>query len=817
LDGNGKNSVLIVDDDYFDLEVLRNILEPEYTVYISKSGHDAVEMAVELLPDIILLDIMFPDIDGFEILSSLKKNEATKDTPVIIVTGLENVEGEEIGLDLEATDYIHKPFSAKIVKLRIRNQIQIVNHLKELIELHKKLENAVKDAENANKAKSAFLARMSHEIRTPLNAVLGISEIQLQNKSLTHDVKEAFIRIYNSGDLLLGIINDILDISKIEAGKLELVQEKYYVSSVINDTVYLNMIKYEDKGINFILNIDEKIPSELVGDEIRIKQILNNLLSNAFKYTAAGEVELSLKADSSADSGGKSVNLVLCVRDTGQGMTDDQLEKLFDEYARFNLETNRTTVGTGLGMGITRNLISMMNGEIKAESEKNKGSVFTVRLPQGDVNARPLGKESVEKLKQFRSSFEAKMKNTLVTYDQMPSGKVLIIDDNDMNLYVTKGMLLPYKLQIHTALSGAEGIEKIKKAKETEKLYDIVFLDHMMPVMDGIETAKAIRKLGSGYKKMPIIALTANAVAGMKNVFLENGFNDFISKPVNTLELDGILKQWISPDKIIKTTDADSIDKNAPNENDNFVDRLISIEEINVKNGLNFISGGMEMYKNTLEIFFNKIESECENMNAFLNGNDIQNFSISVHAMKSMLAIIGASELSEEAYKLEKASSNNDVNYCEKNFYGFKEKLLIVRKKLSDIFPGGDTDKMKRALLVDDTEMILLIVKDKLSRCGLNVDTAENGRDAIEKVSNNEYDIIFMDYLMPDINGIEVTKRIRKWEKDNNIKKNIIIALTANEDDGNKEMFLNSGFDAFVSKPVNTQDLEEVIDKWLPK
>jgi signal transduction histidine kinase len=240
-----------------------------------------------------------------------------------------------------------------------------------------------------------------------------------------------FTRIFNSGNLLLGIINDILDMSKIEAGKLELILAKYDTASLINDTVFLNLIKYENKPIEFILDVDENVPAELLGDELRIKQILNNLLSNAFKYTDEGEVELSINAEYTSN---EVVTLVFYVRDTGHGMNAEEVGRLFDEYSRFNQEANRTTEGTGLGMNITQNLIRMMNGEILAESEPGKGSLFTIRLPQRSVGAKPLGKELTEKLKQFRSSYEAKMKKAYVVRQDKLLGKILVVDDMDMNL-----------------------------------------------------------------------------------------------------------------------------------------------------------------------------------------------------------------------------------------------------------------------------------------------------------------------------------------------------------------------------------------------
>jgi len=532
-----KNSLLIVDDENSNLKVLTQILGQDYTIYTATNGKRAVERARQYLPDLILLDILMPEMDGYQTLAALKTNDRTQRIPVIFITGLDSFEDEEKGLDMGAADFIHKPFSAKIVKSRIRNQIQIVNQIR-AIELY------VKVAEDANHAKSAFLAKVSHEIRTPLNAILGISEIQLQNEKLSQELKEALTRIMNSGDLLLGIINDILDMSRIEAGKLQLTLTKYEVANLINDTVFLNMIKYESKPIEFTVSVSENIPSMLFGDELRIKQVLNNLLSNAFKYTDSGEVKLTVGMEAPMVSSGDAVTLVFHVSDTGQGMTQEQVSKLWDDYSRFNLEANRTTEGIGLGMSITRSLIDAMNGEILLESEPGKGTLFTVRLPQGNVGAPALGNEAAERLRKFRSNFSAKTKKTQIKRESIPFGKVLVVDDMELNLYVVKGKLTPYGLKIDTATSGFEAIEKVKN-----NTYNIVFMDHMMPKMDGIEATREIRKLGQKYEELPIIAITANAVSGVREMLLENGFNGFISKPIDTRELDEILKKWMSPEK----------------------------------------------------------------------------------------------------------------------------------------------------------------------------------------------------------------------------------------------------------------------------
>jgi len=690
MSNNEKNRLLIVDDEKLNIEILGSILSPDYTVYMTKSGSSAIELANKHLPDLILLDIIMPDMDGFDVLVALKASEKTRDIPVIFITGLDSVKDEEKGLALGAADFIHKPFSNSIVQSRVRNQIQLVNQIRELVKLQEELETAVKTAEAANSTKSAFLARMSHEIRTPLNAVVGISEIQLQNEDLPKETKEAFTRIYNSGDLLLGIINDILDLSKIEAGRLELTPARYDVASLVNDTVFLNMIKYENKPIDFVLDVDEHVPSALFGDELRIKQILNNLLSNAFKYTNSGEVKLSVSAESSAENSTDAVTLIFHVRDTGQGMTREQLEKLGDEYSRFNQEANRTTEGTGLGMSITQNLVHMMEGEIKAESEPGKGSLFTVRLRQGNVGAPPLGREVTEKLREFRSNYEAKAKKTQIVREAIPNGKVLIVDDMDMNIYVAKGMLSPYGLQIDTATSGPEAIEKVKRSE-----YDLVFMDHMMPKMDGMEATQEIRKLGGVYEKLPIVALTANAVAGMKEMFLSNGFNGFISKPIVMRELDNVIREWLSPEKVNHHAEPETADAADGDIYNSFVDAIKKIEEINVEIGLNRFSSMKDMYRVTLEMFYKRIPIECNNMASSLAAKDLNSFMISAHSMKSSLATIGAMRLSEMSFELETASKKEDFDFCARHFPDYNEKLLSFHKKLAVIFPEAENAQKK--------------------------------------------------------------------------------------------------------------------------
>jgi signal transduction histidine kinase/AmiR/NasT family two-component response regulator len=406
-------------------------------------------------------------------------------------------------------------------------------------------------AESASRAKSAFLATMSHEIRTPLNAIIGLSSIQLQNRKLPEETVTDIKKIYNSGSDLLGIINDILDISKIESGGFELVPVVYDVPQMINATIQVNRVRLGLKPIKLILSVEESIPRKLRGDELRVKQILNNLLSNAIKYTRIGEVRLEISWKPVNSEGKKSLCDIFCrVSDTGQGIREEDIPRLFAEYSQMNVRENRYVEGTGLGLSITKNLVRLMNGSISVESKFGKGSAFSFTVRQEIADSHPLGKETAEALENgnFRSGrAEADMD---IVRTKMPHGKVLVVDDVELNLDVAAGIMEPYDLTVECVLSGKEAIEKVRSIGEGEngiQKYDLIFMDHMMPGMDGIEVTRYIRnEIDTGYaKKVPIIALTANAMVGNEELFLSNGFTGFISKPIDLESLDAVLNKFI--------------------------------------------------------------------------------------------------------------------------------------------------------------------------------------------------------------------------------------------------------------------------------
>ena len=493
------------------------------------------------------------------------------------------------------------------------------------------------DAEAASQAKSAFLARMSHEIRTPMNAILGLTEMQMHDTTLSRERKEAFDRIYAAGYTLLGIINDLLDLSKIEAGKMELLPVDYEVASLISDAVQVNLMRIGSKAIAFRLELDEDMPSELFGDELRIRQILNNLLSNAFKYTHNGEVTLSIFAEyGGSEDENAPVTLVCRVRDTGQGMTEEQVRSLFDEYTRFSLEANRTIEGSGLGMSIARQLVELMNGEIFVESTLGMGSTFTVRLPQGRTGDGKLGRKMVESLQQFKSGTPY-MKAPQIVREPMPYGSVLIVDDLETNLYVSKGLMTPYGLSLDTALSGVEAIDKIRSGKE----YNIVFMDHMMPNMDGVEAVKILRDLG--YTRS-IVALTANAVAGQAEMFLESGFDGFLSKPIDLRQLNILLN------KLVRDTQPPEVIEAARRQQNDADVRALRVS-VDPQLASIFIRDA----EKTL------VTLEALHANQYRRKDDGRMFVITVHAIKSALANIGETELAALAYTLEQAGRTEDT------------------------------------------------------------------------------------------------------------------------------------------------------------
>ncbi|MDR0487759.1 MAG: response regulator, partial [Treponema sp.] len=491
---------------------------------------------------------------------------------------------------------------------------------------------------------------------------------------------------------LLSLINDILDLSKIESGKLELNPVDYDFHALLDNI--LSMFNYvaRKKNLEVRFETEGEMPDYLYGDDIRLKQVLTNIFGNAVKYTEKGYVKLKVI---SADG-----NLTFEIRDTGMGIRKEDLPKLFNTFQRVETEKNRSIVGTGLGLSISKSFVEMMGGKILVDSEYEQGSVFMVIIP---VVTGSKAKVKFKKGLPEGHAFYA------------PAANVLVVDDNEFNMRVAQGLFGLFKIDIQTAFSGREAIALVQKNE-----YDIVFMDHMMPEMDGVEATGEIRKLGEKYKRLPIIALTANAVQGAKEMFLANGFDGFISKPIDLQEMYGMLKERLPPEKLEEITE-ESLEKTSGG----FLDALNKVGGINTEIGLSRVSGIEKMYRETLELFNKKLVRECDSMSADIHNGNIKNFSISVHAMKSALSTIGAMGLSETASKLETASKDNDIEYCTERFPAFKDNLLSLHEELSGVFPGDEASVEKAAgdmaYLQEQIEKALVSAADFDDDAGLKV------------------------------------------------------------------------------------------------
>jgi len=706
-------------------------------------------------------------------------------------------------------------------------------------------------AEQASRSKSNFLARMSHEIRTPLSAIMGMADLALRE-----DLPEAatgFVStIMQAGDSLLDIINDILDLSKIETGQLEIAADEYMMTSLINDVINIIKPRAFDEKLRFMVDIECSIPSVYKGDIVRIRQVVLNLLSNAVKYTDEGFI--SFKLDTVRIDENK-VNLIVEVKDSGRGIKGDDIVNLFEEYTRFDMGMNKDSEGTGLGLAITKNLINSMGGEIFVESKFRKGTTFTVELPQEVANYKEIAKvnnagthnvliyeqrevllesltrtitnlgikyktassaaefydelsvnqytvaflaanlcESVEMrygnlgtnamiviVAEFGDVLPAKNINVLTTpifsvpcanifngvSDSLksstgkssiefiaPEAKILIVDDINTNLIIAQGLMQPYKTEIKVCSSGAEAIEAISSER-----YDMVFMDHMMPEMDGIETTSRIRAMensDSYYSNVPIVALTANSVLGTKEMFMSNGFNDFLSKPIDKKMLNTILKKWIPNEK----QKVPEVDYNA-SDPENDIDISETIEGINIRKGMQLSGGTIDYFYETLASYHSDIFERIDLIRECVDQRDLPKYTTFVHAIKSASANIGANEISKFANDLENAGIKNDWDYIKfrnEDFLTSLEQLLENIKKALTSYDTHDDNEddsernekiqnelniLKNAIDVFDIVTVNNTV-DSLLKLARKEEEKKNIRDISQHILMFEYDKALM-------------------------------------------------------------------------
>lgn len=612
--------------------------------------------------------------------------------------------------------------------------IFILDNVTESVEYTKEIEYERDRANDANEVKSLFLSNMSHEIRTPMNAIVGITDILLR-EDLTDSQLGYLENIKSSGSALLDIINDILDLSKIESGKMEIIEEDYEPLPLINDLKVIFQTRIGDRPIRMNYDIDEKLPAKLSGDALRVRQVIINVTNNAIKYTDVGYVNLKVRV---SDVEGGKTDLIISVKDSGQGIKEEDLPHLFESFVQTDSKKNHGKEGTGLGLPITKELLEMMGGTITAESEYGKGSEFILTIPQKVIDATPAGKVTYKRRSATSMNFTA------------PKARILLVEDNEVNVRVAQGLFKPLKFNMDVAENGLASLKKI-----SENRYDLVFMDHMMPVMDGIEATRRIRKLDDEYfSRVPIIALTANATTGAREEFLSAGMNDFIGKPISIRDVCAVMKKWLPPE-LIEEEEEDVFAAAAVHskkgerksdemkeigvvqETTNPVDNKESEEkrggetkmeygELDREVGIQYC-GTEELYESVLEDFYRLIETKASKIEQLLADGDIRNYTIEVHALKSTCRMIGATATSELAFELEQAGNAEDLEKIKAKTPILMQMYRAYRDTLSYFDEANDSE--------EKIEVPSSTIKSELFK--MNVAAKDFDMDTVDEAMSN--------------------------------------------------------------------------------
>ncbi|MDE6593335.1 MAG: PocR ligand-binding domain-containing protein [Oscillospiraceae bacterium] len=709
------------------------------------------------------------------------------------------------------------------------------------------------EIEKIARAKSDFLANMSHEIRTPMNAALGMSEMALREE-MSPAAREYIHQIRSASKSLLVIINDILDFSKIESGKMEITPVTYEPLSLINDIASIISTRIGSKNIEFIMDISPDMPHRLLGDNVRIQQIIMNLLTNAVKFTTQGQVVLKMEC---VPFGGDTVMMKVSVTDTGSGIKREDLNKLFRSFQQLDSKRNRNIEGTGLGLAICRQLLSLMNGDISVESEYNKGSCFSFVLPQQLVSESAMnirrnnlprtavlinngylkkqvmidlerigiaatdmeeasslseyhdylivertlysdkiskffnpGKEPVKCIiiDNFGSNFHddtsedvriiRKPVYFLNLFAAMglipeyahgeteseedfaftaPDANILIVDDNSVNLTVAKGLIAPLNMRVDTAMNAGETIEKVKGM-----MYDIIFMDHMMPEVDGVETTRIIRRLMPEYANVPIIALTANAIGGAREMFLREGMNDFLPKPMDAKDIISMVRKWLPSEKLIPINK----DEAEASEKENKENAPLRIEGLNIESAVNLL-GSESLYMAVLKEYYMTIEKKSAVIEDYFKNELWSEYTIEVHSLKSTSRQIGADDLATMAAELEKAGKEQNTEFIKAKHGAMLKMYKDYKRILSPVFPDSEVKEIHRA--ADPVEIMDML--DELKEALENFDTLMID-DVIEKMNGFVYDNVFGEFFTNLKNAAEdcdidtCTAIADEWKKD---------------------------------------------------
>ena len=655
-DGRDYNDLSVEDQEYFKSILDLNL--NELTVFKSHKGQEQ-KLILKELKNGMILGIYAPSSE----INAPRRNLLMQ---LLLISAVISVAAFVIAMmwvrsltkplkkmTSVAEHYADGDFSEQM-SVKSKDEIGILS--RSLQTMSSSLQEQIRLADSANKAKSDFLANMSHEIRTPINTILGMNEMIL-HEAEEPEILDYSSNIQNAGKTLLSLVNTILDFSKIEDGKMEIIPVNYGTASLINNLAISIMERAKAKELEFVVNVDENLPSVMNGDDIRVAQVIMNLLTNAVKYTEKGTITFTFR-EQSRDADG--IDLFVSVKDTGIGIREEDLEKLFESFERLEEKRNRNIEGTGLGMAIVNRLLAMMGSRLDVKSEYGRGSEFSFILHQKIVDDRPIGNYS-ERL--HKSSHVAGSRRRL----SISGADILVVDDNEMNLKVAKSLMKLNGIVPDLSISGIDAMDMIRK-----KHYHIVFLDHMMPKMDGIETLQKMREQNLLPDDTTVIALTANAIVGAKEIYLEKGFDDYLSKPIDISKLEEILVKYL-PEGLCKVeeTTAGTTDQLAVEDDDLPIEfapsdetdkmKQLSDSGLNTEAGVAYCAGDEDFYIEMLQTFAGEWEEKSQAIKSAYDNKDLEDYQIRVHALKSVARTIGADDLSNLALEQENASKVKDA------------------------------------------------------------------------------------------------------------------------------------------------------------
>ena len=714
------------------------------------------------------------------------------------------------------------------------------------------------ESENANRTKSDFLANMSHEIRTPMNAIVGMCELILRERDISETVMEYCFNIQNSGRSLLAIINDILDFSKIESGKLEIIEEEFNIASTLNDVINMAVTRKENKKIELIVKVDPNIPIGIIGDEIRIRQVIVNLVTNAIKYTNEGLIVIKV----SMTRHHYGINLSVSVSDTGIGISEENLEKLFNSFQQVDTRKNRSVEGTGLGLAISKRLVTQMGGYINVSSTYGKGSEFRVVIPLRISNIAPfisikdaekihaagfidMNKLECEAVRRQYTSLIAELGESLGTDIELfgsmeelkahmgrkeythlfvgreeyiadkeflteaadkysvvvvqdrnnaaevpenircifkpfyvlsvaaifnnekimtglndrrnssirfvaPKARVLVVDDNAINLKVAVGLMRPYHMQVVTADSGREAMFLLRS-----KDFDLVFMDHMMPEMDGIETTRVIRRLLGNNGQVPIVALTANAVEGTAEMFISEGMNDMVAKPIEMRVIVSKLQKWLPPEKIEKLRKKGQGPRPVHKEGAAQMAMNISIDGLDVQKAMGFL-GNEELFWSVLKEYYRVIDKKCALIQEYEQKEMWREYTVEVHALKSASRQIGATDLAHTAEQMEAAGNAENAALIHKITPGMLEEYMFYKGILAPYFTKATEEQSCREADQNETEKLFAAMEDAMEN--LDMDAMEKVIQDMSQYSYNDAQREVFEKLQNAVEDIDTEK-----------------------------------------------------------